>query len=161
MCKRKQPVIEEKLRDRLVDMYVDLRKDARNNRNSVFTSPRSLLAVIRLSSALARLRLSDVVQSSDIDEAVRLLEVACRASVTTEQLKQHEIPILDQAFAVIRDLYHSISDDENRSLPLQRVFKKCFAKGISEEVVQECINTYTANGVLMVDRQQRIVFTVA
>ncbi|KAK6113248.1 DNA replication licensing factor mcm7-B [Brugia pahangi] len=160
MCKRKQPVIEEKLRDRLVDMYVDLRKDARNNRNSVFTSPRSLLAVIRLSSALARLRLSDVVQSSDIDEAVRLLE-ACRASVTTEQLKQHEIPILDQAFAVIRDLYHSISDDENRSLPLQRVFKKCFAKGISEEVVQECINTYTANGVLMVDRQQRIVFTVA
>ncbi|VIO89549.1 replication licensing factor MCM7, putative [Brugia malayi] len=160
LCKRKQPVIEEKLRDRLVDMYVDLRKDARNNRNSVFTSPRSLLAVIRLSSALARLRLSDVVQSSDIDEAVRLLE-ACRASVTTEQLKQHEIPILDQAFAVIRDLYHSISDDENRSLPLQRVFKKCFAKGISEEVVQECINTYTANGVLMVDRQQRIVFTVA
>uniref|UniRef100_A0A1I8EVB8 DNA helicase n=1 Tax=Wuchereria bancrofti TaxID=6293 RepID=A0A1I8EVB8_WUCBA len=161
MCKQKQPVIEEKLRDRLVDMYVDLRKDARNNKNSVFTSPRSLLAVIRLSSALARLRLSDVVQSSDIDEAVRLLEVACRASITTEQLKQHEIPLLDQAFAVIRDLYHSISDDENRSLPLQTVFKKCFAKGISEEVVQECINTYTANGVLMVDRQQRIVFTVA
>ncbi|VDM07720.1 unnamed protein product [Wuchereria bancrofti] len=160
MCKQKQPVIEEKLRDRLVDMYVDLRKDARNNKNSVFTSPRSLLAVIRLSSALARLRLSDVVQSSDIDEAVRLLE-ACRASITTEQLKQHEIPLLDQAFAVIRDLYHSISDDENRSLPLQTVFKKCFAKGISEEVVQECINTYTANGVLMVDRQQRIVFTVA
>nr|CDP92779.1 Bm9143 [Brugia malayi] len=163
LCKRKQPVIEEKLRDRLVDMYVDLRKDARNNRNSVFTSPRSLLAVIRLSSALARLRLSDVVQSSDIDEASggRIWDFTCLSSVTTEQLKQHEIPILDQAFAVIRDLYHSISDDENRSLPLQRVFEKCFAKGISEEVVQECINTYTANGVLMVDRQQRIVFTVA
>ncbi|VDN84810.1 unnamed protein product [Brugia pahangi] len=62
-----------------------------------------------------------------------------------------EIPLLDQAFAVIRDLYHSISDDGNRSLPLQRVFKKCFAKGISEEVVQECINSYTANSVLMVD----------
>uniref|UniRef100_A0A1I7VQ02 DNA replication licensing factor MCM7 n=1 Tax=Loa loa TaxID=7209 RepID=A0A1I7VQ02_LOALO len=160
MCKRKQPVIEEKLRDRLVNMYVDLRKDARNNKNSVFTSPRSLLAVIRLSSALARLRLSDVVQSSDIDEAVRLLEV-CRSSITAEQVKQHEIPPLDQAFAVIRDLYHGISDDENRSLPLQAVFKKCFTKGISEEVVQECINTYTANGILMLDRQQRIVFTVA
>ncbi|KAM3715913.1 DNA replication licensing factor [Dirofilaria immitis] len=129
--------------------------------NSIFTSPRSLLAVIRLSSALARLRLSDIVQSSDIDEAVRLLEV-CRASITKEQLKkQHEIPLLDQAFAVIRDLYHGISNVENRSLPLQTVFKKCFAKGISEEVVQECINTYTANGILMLDRQQRIVFTVA
>ncbi|VDP14355.1 unnamed protein product, partial [Onchocerca flexuosa] len=167
LCKRKQPIVEEKLRDRLVDMYVDLRKDARNNKNSVFTSPRSLLAVIRLSSALARLRLSDVVQSSDIDEAVRLLEVlrfclACRASITIEQLKQqHEISLLDQAFAVIRDLYHGISDDENHSLPLQTVYKKCFAKGISEEVVQECINTYTANGILMLDRQQRIVFTIA
>ncbi|VDM92945.1 unnamed protein product, partial [Litomosoides sigmodontis] len=79
----------------------------------------------------------------------------------TEQLKQHEIPVLDQAFAVIRDLYHGISDDENRSLPLQSVLKKCLAKGISEEVVHECISTYTANGVLMLDRQQRIVFTVA
>ncbi|KAL3990843.1 DNA replication licensing factor MCM7 [Acanthocheilonema viteae] len=160
ICKRKQPIVEEKLRDRLVDMYVDLRKVARNNKNSIFTSPRSLLAVIRLSSALARLRLSDVVQSSDIDEAVRLLE-ACRASINTEQLKQREIPLLDQAFAVIRDLYHSISDNEDRSLPLQAVFKRCFAKGISEEVVQQCINTYTANGVLMLDRQQRIIFTVA
>lgn len=32
ICKRKQPVVEEKLRERLVEMYVDLRKDARTNK---------------------------------------------------------------------------------------------------------------------------------
>lgn len=43
--------------------------------DSTFTSPRSLLAVIRLSTALARLRLSNTVESGDIDEAIRLLDV--------------------------------------------------------------------------------------
>uniref|UniRef100_A0A183DLY5 DNA replication licensing factor MCM7 n=1 Tax=Gongylonema pulchrum TaxID=637853 RepID=A0A183DLY5_9BILA len=75
ICKRKQPVLDERLRDRLVDMYVDLRKEARTNKDSTFVSARSLMAVIRLSTALARLRLADEVDTVDIDEAIRLLEV--------------------------------------------------------------------------------------
>lgn len=45
----------------------------------MFTSPRSLLAVIRMSTALARLRLADTVHAGDIEEAIRLVEV-CHVS---------------------------------------------------------------------------------
>lgn len=87
---------------------------------------------------------------------------ACRTSLSTEEKPyQRQISPLDQAFAVIRDLYQATKGDENRSLSLQTVFKRCLAKGISEDVVQECIDTYTANGILMLDRQQRIIFAVA
>lgn len=41
----------------------------------MFTSPRSLLAVIRMATALARLRLSQIVHLSDVEEAIRLFEV--------------------------------------------------------------------------------------
>lgn len=41
-----------------------------------FTSARNLLAILRLSTALARLRLSDEVERDDVGEAMRLLEMS-------------------------------------------------------------------------------------
>lgn len=52
LCKEKQPVIPENLTDYIVSSYVEMRKDARGNRESTFTSPRTLLAILRLSTAL-------------------------------------------------------------------------------------------------------------
>lgn len=56
--------------------YVELRKRARNEKDMTFTSPRNLLAILRLSTALARLRNSDEVVKGDVQEAVRLLEMS-------------------------------------------------------------------------------------
>lgn len=50
VCKRKNPVVDDQLRERLVSMYVDLRKEARESDDSTFTSPRLLLSVIRFVS---------------------------------------------------------------------------------------------------------------
>lgn len=68
------------LADYLVGAYVEMRKEARNNRDMTYTSARTLLAILRLSTALARLRLHREVDRSDIDEAMRLME-ASRASI--------------------------------------------------------------------------------
>ena len=51
-CKEKQPVIPEHLTDFIVGAYVEMRKEARGNRESTFTSPRTLLAILRLATAL-------------------------------------------------------------------------------------------------------------
>lgn len=56
--------------------YVELRREARNARDVTFTSARNLLAILRLSTALARLRLSDVVEKEDVSEAIRLVEMS-------------------------------------------------------------------------------------
>ena len=54
--------------------YVELRREARNSKDMTFTSARNLLAILRLSTALARLRLVDQVEKEDVSEAMRLLE---------------------------------------------------------------------------------------
>lgn len=77
LCKRKEPTISADLSDYIVGAYVDLRREARNtNNDSTFTSARNLLGIVRLSTALARLRLSDVVDKDDVVEALRLLEMS-------------------------------------------------------------------------------------
>lgn len=55
---------------------MELRREARNSRDVTFTSARNLLGILRLSTALARLRLSNVVEKDDVSEAIRLLEMS-------------------------------------------------------------------------------------
>lgn len=49
-----------------------------------FTSARNLLAILRLATALARLRLSDQVEREDVGEAMRLLEMSKISLAQTE-----------------------------------------------------------------------------
>lgn len=51
-CKKKQPVVPEALTDYIVNAYVEMRRDARTQTNQTFTSARTLLALLRLSTAL-------------------------------------------------------------------------------------------------------------
>lgn len=83
LCKRKEPTISADLSDYIVGAYVDLRREARNNKDTTFTSARNLLGIVRLSTALARLRLSDVVDKDDVVEALRLLEMSKASLVAT------------------------------------------------------------------------------
>lgn len=53
-CKAVEPTIPKTLTEFVVGTYVDLRKEARNDRNAMFTSPRTLLAILRLSTALVK-----------------------------------------------------------------------------------------------------------
>ena len=56
-CKKRQHIIPDTLTDYIVGQYVEMRRDARNNRggiNQTFTSARTLLALLRLSTALVR-----------------------------------------------------------------------------------------------------------
>lgn len=86
LCKRKEPTISAELSDYIVSAYVELRREARNNKDMTFTSARNLLGILRLSTALARLRLSDTVEKDDVTEALRLLEMSKDSlNQTTEQ----------------------------------------------------------------------------
>ena len=86
LCQKKQPDIPKELTEFIVGNYVDIRNEARNEANaksSTFTSARTLLAILRLATALARLRLVDHVEKDDINEAMRLMEMS------KDSLRQH------------------------------------------------------------------------
>merc|ERR1712186_89725 len=79
MCQKQVPLIPPELRDYIVGCYCELRKESRaeeNKNTTTFTSARTLLAILRLSTALARLRTVDTVQKEDVNEAMRLMEMS-------------------------------------------------------------------------------------
>ena len=52
LCKKKNPIIPESLTDYITGAYIEMRKEARNSKDTTFTSARTLLAILRLSTAL-------------------------------------------------------------------------------------------------------------
>lgn len=67
--------------DFIVGAYVQKRREAHEAQqkragNFTYTQPRTLLAILRMAQALARLRFSDVVVEEDIREALRLMDAS-------------------------------------------------------------------------------------
>lgn len=135
LCKTKDPIIPEELSEKLIDIYLEIRSRGKldDSSDSLFTSPRSLLAIIRLSTAFARLRLADKVEVKDIDEAVRLYNVA-RKSIETETRAPTNIAVVNH---IIELLY--IGGGKEREIRLKQIYEKAEEKGISQASVDEAV----------------------
>eukprot|EP00889_Picochlorum_renovo_P002263 jgi/Picre1/29293/NNA_004685.t1 len=66
-----------------------------------YTTARTLLSILRLSQALARLRFSDEVEQSDVDEALRLMKMS-KASLYDEGETDRAPDPVSQIFSRIR-----------------------------------------------------------
>src|SRR5277367_5117453 len=75
-----RPTVPQDVSEYLVKAYVSMRdqqgRDEKARKQFAHTSPRTLLGVLRLSQALARLRFSEVVVQEDVDEALRLIDAS-------------------------------------------------------------------------------------
>jgi DNA replication licensing factor MCM7 len=92
-ARRRRPTVPPEISNYIVDSYVRLRKigkdEEQQGKSHSYTSARTLLAVLRLSQALARLRFSNEVDDNDVDEALRLMEVS-KASLQDDNEKDFE-----------------------------------------------------------------------
>jgi len=93
LARQKRPTVPPQVSSYVVDSYVRLRKvskdDEAQNKSHTYTSARTLLGVLRLAQALARLRFSDTVEHADVDEALRLMDVS-KASLQEDADKEYE-----------------------------------------------------------------------
>lgn len=65
----------------LVQEYTKMRSLG-NSKKTITATPRQLESTIRLSEAVAKMRLSETIEKRDIDEAVRLIKTAMQQSAT-------------------------------------------------------------------------------
>merc|ERR1712139_400507 len=104
-AKSLEPTIDDALQQDIVDAYVSAREDEKNdtkNRKS-YSTPRSLLAILRLSQAHARCRFSDKVEREDFDEAMRLQKVSKESVELSAPAKKDQNP-LDVVYDLVNDL---------------------------------------------------------
>lgn len=154
MCKKIEPSVPEDLTDFIVDSYVELRKEARNSQDKTFTSARNLLAILRLSTALARLRLSEEVEKDDVTEANRLLEMSKHSINFSKQAKPGPHQATNKIYALIRDL-----KGDEKTVKVSDIMDKCTSKGFKLDQVNDIIEEYELLNVWQVNQARtRITF---
>merc|ERR1719291_1045839 len=137
LCRKQMPVIPPGLTDYIVGAYCEMRKEARNKTDMTFTSARTLLAILRLSTALARLRIVDQVEKEDVNEAMRLMEMS------KDSLKQQQAPTNrgKKDVDVIYDLIRSIAEG-SKTLKVQDIRDRATSKGFKPDQVEKCLDDY-------------------
>lgn len=81
------PTIPYELHNYIVAKYVEKRKfqrDGSADSSYMYVTPRTLLGIIRLSQAMAKLNFRDKVVQGDIDEALRLMDFSIRSLRSNE-----------------------------------------------------------------------------
>lgn len=168
-----RPTIPRDVSDYVVNAYVQMRaqhkQDEERDEAFTYTSARTLLGIVRLSQALARLRLAEVVETSDVEEALRLMEVS-KASLYNSTRRRADVgddqsPV-SKIFRLLREMAFQAGQDEPGSRGGQRrlgelqmadVRARVLAAGWVESQLQETLQEYSSLSVLQVVGQ-RILF---
>ncbi|ODQ45571.1 hypothetical protein PICMEDRAFT_16872 [Pichia membranifaciens NRRL Y-2026] len=145
VARQYKPVITKDVSDYVVSTYIKLRQESKKNENSntffSHTSPRTLLGILRMSQALARIRFSNEVLLSDVDEALRLLS----AAKNTLYDGQHEIEETTQEklFTIIKEfIANQMQTTKSKIVSMERLKEICIMKNFTEAEISECIERY-------------------
>ncbi|KAM9111321.1 DNA replication licensing factor MCM7 [Pangshura tecta] len=156
MCKRKQPAVPEALADYITAAYVEMRKEAWASKDTTFTSARTLLGILRLASALARLRLVDVVEKEDVNEAMRLMEMSKDSLLGDRSQQSRPQRAADMIFAAVRELAGGAG---GRSVRYAEAEQRCISKGFTPAQFQAALDEYEELNVWQVNQARtRITF---
>ncbi|CAK5277563.1 unnamed protein product [Mycena citricolor] len=108
-AREKRPIVPPEVSSYVVDSYVRLRKmgkiDDEQNRSHSYTSARTLLGILRLAQALARLRWTDRVEHADVDEALRLMECSKHSLNDEDEVEQGpDKSVVSQIYRLIKQM---------------------------------------------------------
>ena len=86
LARRSSPHVPRELTEYVAAAYAELRQEEVESGKDAhsYTTARTLLSILRLAEALARLRFSKAVAQSDVDEALRLMKMS-KASLSDAQ----------------------------------------------------------------------------
>lgn len=84
LARRQEPFVPDDLGDYVVAHYCALRQKERDDMDGrSYVTPRTLLSILRLAQAVAKLRFDEEVSRSDVDAALALM-TASQASITPD-----------------------------------------------------------------------------
>lgn len=147
LCKKTTPIVPEELTDYIVGAYCEMRKSARNNKDMTFTSARTLLGILRLATALARLRMLRTVEKDDVNEAMRLIEMSKDSlALGLEGSGGRGQTMTDKIYSVIREMA-----GQQRTLKLADIKERCTSKGYKPDQIEEAIEEYEHLNVFSVN----------
>ena len=167
------PRIPRELGTYVIEAYVSLRLQDNGGStqagNSRFTSyrnnsggtdqavmtARQLLSILRLSQALARIRLSNTVNNDDIDEAIRLTH-ASKASLLDDANNSNvnSEDAISSIYQIMRDYVAQRNISDINYAQIENMVVK---KGFTSQQLRACLSEYEQLGVIHLDNDGSVI----
>uniref|UniRef100_A0A7G9ULN0 DNA replication licensing factor MCM7 n=1 Tax=Trichoderma carraovejensis (nom. inval.) TaxID=2768925 RepID=A0A7G9ULN0_9HYPO len=170
-----RPIVPESVSEYMIKTYVRLRdqqqRAEKKGKQFTHTTPRTLLGVVRLAQALARLRFSNQVTQDDVDEALRLVEASKESLNTDAGGPRRGLNASSRIYNLVKALADSGAcrpddadeDDElGVELSMRKVKERVIAKGFTEDQWLNALEEYTTLDVWQTaGGGSRLVFVTA
>jgi len=132
------------------DYYVRMRKAGSSEETSIKSvpiSPRQLEALVRISEASAKVRLSDKVTKKDAHRAIRLLEFCLREVGFDKETGKIDIDRITTGISAsqrshivqIKDIISDLEAKIGKTIPIEDITEEASNKGIEADKVDEII----------------------
>lgn len=150
-----RPVVPESVTEYMIRTYVRMRdqqqRAEKKGKQFTHTTPRTLLGVVRLAQALARLRFSNEVTQDDVDEALRLVEASKDSLNVDIGSGRRGLNASSRIYNMVKALADSgacraddAEDDElGIELSMRKVKERVIAKGFTEDQWMNALEEYT------------------
>jgi len=155
-----EPLLSDNLVQDMADAYVSMRDDEKREgieAKKSYTTPRTLLAFLRLSQACARARFSNMVERKDFDEAMRLIKSSKESIEISAPAKRGQNP-LDLVYEIVADL--SRRDEAKNGggwVDMAHVVSMSGHKALTRDMVLEAIENWESLSVLTTNPEKTMV----
>lgn len=142
-----RPTVPKDVGDYVVQSYINMRKELHRNEGSVkkfsHITPRTLLGILRMLQALARIRFDTVVTLEDVDEALRLIEVSKSLLHQHDAAAREDESLSSKVYQIVKEYAADARTGRlAKTVPLEAVKQRVIAKGYTIEHFDNCINEY-------------------
>lgn len=159
-----RPVVPKEVGDYVVQSYINMRKEAHRNEGSVkkfsHITPRTLLGILRLAQASARLRFDNNVTFEDVDEALRLIQVSKSSLYVEDNGFREDESSTSKIYQIIRNIAIGDGTRFSKTLPMSELRDRVIAKGFTIQQFDDCIIEYDGVGIWQkIDNGETLMFT--
>ncbi|KAH7272403.1 hypothetical protein MRS44_002911 [Fusarium solani] len=149
-----RPVVPESVSEYMIKTYVRMRdqqqRAEKKGKQFTHTTPRTLLGVVRLAQALARLRFSNETTQDDVDEALRLVEASKESLNSDLGSGRRSLNATSRIFNLVKGLADTgacrpddVGDDDlGVELSMRKVKERVIAKGFTEDQWLNALEEY-------------------
>ncbi len=157
------PQITDVALDEIKNFYLKMRASGGGEEGirSIPISPRQLEALVRLSEASARVRLSDKVTKKDAKKAIELLEYCLMEVGFDKETGKIDIDRIATGISasershisVVKEIIADLENKLGKTIPIDDIVSEASAKGIEEDKTEEVIERLKRSGDIFEPRK--------
>jgi DNA replication licensing factor MCM7 len=160
LARRQSPYVPPELSEYVVAHYCALRQRERDEMDGrSYVTPRTLLSILRLAQAVAKLRFDEEVSRSDVDAALALM-TASQASITPDIERRVRDDPISRVYQAVRT--HALRT-RTAEVPIETIRRLvAFDAEVNQDAaIEQCVREYEGIAVWAVSRDAATGATVS